>query len=52
MPLFTPLNDININNSNQAVKELNMRDINNKELDAIKYAIATLTKPLGSIPKE
>jgi len=34
------------------VKELNIRDINNKEFDAIKYAIATLTKPLGFIPKE
>ena len=52
MPLFIPLNNININNSNQAVKELNMRDINNKEFDAIKYAIAALTKPLDSIPKE
>ena len=52
MPLFTPLNNININNSNQAVKELNMRDVNNKEFNAVKHAIAALTKPLGSIPKE
>ena len=52
MPLFIPLNNININNSNQAVKELNIRDINNKEFNAVKHAIATLTKPLGSIPKE
>jgi hypothetical protein len=29
-----------------------MRDINNKEFDAIKHAIAALTKPLGSVPKE
>jgi hypothetical protein len=29
-----------------------MRDVNNKEFDAVKHAIATLTKPLGSIPKE
>ena len=29
-----------------------MRDVNNKEFDAVKYAIAALTKPLGSIPKE
>ena len=49
MPLFTPLNNINVNNSSQAVKELNMREINK---NAIKHAIATLTKPLDSIPKE
>jgi len=29
-----------------------MRDVNNKEFNAVKYAIATLTKPLDSIPKE
>ena len=29
-----------------------MYNINNKEFDAIKYAIATFIKPLGSIPKE
>jgi len=29
-----------------------MRDINNKEFDAVKHAIAALTKPLDSIPKE
>ena len=29
-----------------------MRDVNNKEFDAVEYAIAALTKPLGSIPKE
>jgi hypothetical protein len=29
-----------------------MRDINNKEFDTIKHAIATLTKSLDSIPKE
>ena len=29
-----------------------MRNINNKEFNTIKHAIATLTKPLGSIPKE
>ena len=52
MPIFTPLNYINANNSNQAVKELNIRDINNKEFDVVKYAIAALTKPLDSIPKE
>ena len=52
MPLFTPLNNININNSNQAVKELNIHDVNNREFNTIKDAIAALTKPLGSIPKE
>ena len=34
------------------VKELNIRDINNKEFNAIKHAIAALTKSLDSIPKE
>ena len=29
-----------------------MRDINNKEFDAIKHAIVALTKPLDSIPEE
>jgi len=30
-----------------------MREMNNKEFkDAIKHAIATLTKPLDSIPKK
>jgi hypothetical protein len=29
-----------------------MRDINNKEFDTVKYAIAALIKPLNSIPKE
>ena len=52
MPLFIPLNDINTNNSNQVVKELNIRNINNKEFNTIKYAIAALTKSLDSIPKE
>jgi hypothetical protein len=29
-----------------------MRNINNKEFGAIKYAIAALTKSLNSTPKE
>ena len=29
-----------------------MRDVNDKEFNAVKYAIAALTKPLNSIPKE
>ena len=52
MPVFTPINNINVNNSNQAVKELNIRDVNNKEFNAVKHAIAAPTKPLDSIPKE
>ena len=52
MPLFIPLNNININNSNQAVKGLGIRDVNNKEFDTVTHAIAALTKPLGSISKE
>jgi len=52
MPIFTSINDINANNSNWVVKELNIRDVNNKEFNAIEHAIAALTKPLDSIPKE
>lgn len=29
-----------------------MRDVNDKEFDAVKHAIAALTKPLGSVSKE
>ncbi len=49
MPLFIPINNININNSSQAVKELNIYKINE---DTIKHTIATLTKPLDSVLKE
>jgi len=49
MPLFTPINDINANNSSQVVEELNIREVNE---DAVKHAIAALTKPLDFIPKE
>ena len=52
MPIFISINDININNSNQAVKELDIRDINDKEFNAVEHAIATLIKSLDSIPKE
>jgi hypothetical protein len=52
MPIFISINNININNSNQAVKELDIRDVNDKEFNAIEYAIAAPTKPLDSIPKE
>ena len=49
MPLFIPINNININNSSQAVKELNIYKINK---DAVKHAMATLIKPLDFIPKK
>jgi len=52
MPLFRSINNINTNNSNLIVKELNIRNVNNKEFNAVKYAIAALTKPLDSVPKE
>ena len=52
MPIFISINNININNSNQAVKELDIRDVNDKESNTVKHAIATLTKPLDFIPKE
>ena len=52
IPVFTSINNINANNSNQAVKELDIRDVNDKEFDAVKYAMAAPTKPLDSIPKE
>ena len=29
-----------------------MRDINDKKFNTVKHAIAALTKPLDSIPKE
>ena len=48
MPLFIPLN---ISNS-YLVKELNIRDVNNKEFNAVKHAMAAPTKPLDSIPKK
>jgi hypothetical protein len=34
------------------VKELDIYNVNDKEFDAIEYAIATPTKPLDSISKE
>ena len=51
MPLFIPLNNIDANNSNQAVEEPNMHKTNNKKPTA-KYTIITLIKLLDSIPKE
>ena len=52
MPVFTSINNINANNSNQAVKELDIRDVNNKEINTVKHAMAAPTKPLDSVPKE
>jgi hypothetical protein len=49
MPLFTPVNDVDANNSSQAVEELDMREMNE---DAVEHAMAALTEPLGSVPKE
>ena len=48
MPLFTPLNTSN----SYLVKELNIRDVNNKIIkDAFKDALS-FTNPLESLPKE
>ena len=49
MPLFTPINNINVNNSSYTVKELNIREINK---DAVKYIIATFIKSLNPVFKE
>ena len=49
MPSFTSINDVNANNSSQVVEKLDMREVNE---DAVEHAMAALTKPLDSIPKE
>ena len=49
MPLFTPINNVNANNSSQIIKELNMRKINK---NPIKYIIAAPTKSLDSVSKK
>ena len=49
MPLFTPINDVNVNNSSYTVKELDIYKVNK---NAVKYTTVTLTKSLDSIPKE
>ena len=51
MPSFTPINDVNAINSNQAVEELDMRETNDEE-GAVEHAKAALTKSLDSVPKE
>ena len=48
MPSFTPLNT----SDSYLIKELNMRDVNNKIIkDAFKNAFL-FTNPLGPLPKE
>ena len=43
MPPFTSINDVDANNSNQAVEELDMRETNNEEFeDAVEHAAAAL----------
>ena len=49
MPLFIPVNDININNSSYTVKELNICKVNK---DTVKHIIAAFTKSLNPIFKE
>ena len=52
MPLFISINDVNINNSNQAVKELILYKIDNEFKNAIEHAMAAPIKPLDSAPKK
>ena len=49
MPLFTPINDVNVNNSSYAVKELDICEVNK---DTVKHAIAALTKSLNFVFKK
>ena len=49
MPLFIPVNNININNSSYTVKELNIYKVNK---NTIKYAITAFIKSLNYIPKK
>ena len=51
MPPFTSINDVDAVNSNQAVEEPDMCEINNKE-HATEYATAALIKLLDFVPKE
>ena len=52
MPPFIFINDINVNNSNQAVEELISCKIDNGFKDTVEHAVATLIEPLDSTPKE
>jgi hypothetical protein len=49
MPSFTPINDVNTNNSGQVVEELDMHEVNEY---AVEHALAALAEPLDSVPKE
>ena len=49
IPPFTPINNVNANNSSQAVEELDMCEVNE---DSVEHAIAAPTKSLDSVPKE
>ena len=52
MPSFTSINDVNANNSNQAVEELILRETDNEFEDAVEHAMAAPIKPLDSASKE
>ena len=52
MPLFTSINNVNANNSNQAIKELNIYKTNNKFEDTVEHITVTFTKPLDFAFKE
>ena len=52
MPPFIFINDVNANNSNQAVEELVSRKTDNGFEDTVEHTIAALTEPLDSAPKE
>ena len=49
MPLFTPINNINMNNNSYAFEELDMCKMNK---DAVEYAMAALIKSLDFVPKK
>ena len=49
MPSFTPVNDVDVNNSSYIVKEFDICKVNK---DAVKYTIAALTKSLNFVFKK
>ena len=52
MPLFISINNVNINNSNQAVKELILCEMDNEFKDAVKHTMAAPIKPLDFTSKK
>ena len=52
MPLFISINNINVSNSSQVVKVLILYKTDNRFKDIIKHAMAALTEPSDSAPKE